>query len=187
MLEALSSPRRTSSHPRIVNEIRFGYNRNRSERLQFNSDQNLSAKYGIPGIPFTTNNGGLPSFSISDLTSFGSSEYQPTVEVQNVYQIVDSLELGKGPPFTQVWSGVEAAVSTSPFCSLPYPAGSLASTEMQRAIRTTFRIPGSALRTFCWALFREAAPLRRSSMTNFNSPAMPSICKMISKFRVSSR
>jgi hypothetical protein len=77
--------------PRLVNEIRLGYNRNRSERLQFDSDENLSAQYGIPGIPFTTNNGGLPSFTISDLTSFGSSEYQPTVEVQNVYQVIESL------------------------------------------------------------------------------------------------
>jgi len=77
--------------PRVVNEIRLGYNRNRSERLQFNSDKNLSAQFGIPGIPFSANNGGLPQFSISDLTSFGSSEYQPTVEVQNVYQFVEAL------------------------------------------------------------------------------------------------
>jgi hypothetical protein len=77
--------------PRLVNEFRLGYNRNRSERLQFNSDKNLSAQYGIPGIPFSTNNGGLPSFTISDLTSFGSSEYQPTVEIQNVYQIAEIL------------------------------------------------------------------------------------------------
>ena len=82
--------------PRIVNELRLGYNRNRSERLQFNSDKNLSALYGIPGIPFTTNNGGLPSFSIGDLTSFGSSQYQPTVEIQNVYQLVDSLSWIQG-------------------------------------------------------------------------------------------
>ena len=77
--------------PRLVNEIRLGYNRNRSERLQFNSDQNLSAQYGIPGIPFSTNNGGLPAFDISDLTSFGSSQFQPTVEFQNVYQVIESL------------------------------------------------------------------------------------------------
>ena len=83
-------------NPHVVNEIRLGYNRNRSERLQFNSDKNLSALYGIPGIPFTSNNGGLPSFSISDLQSFGSSQYQPTVEVQNVYQIVDNLSWVKG-------------------------------------------------------------------------------------------
>jgi hypothetical protein len=82
--------------PRIVNELRLGYNRNHSNRLQFNSDKNLSAQFGIPGIPFGPSNGGLPNFTIGDLTSFGSSEYQPTVEIQNVYQIVDSLSWVKG-------------------------------------------------------------------------------------------
>ncbi len=82
--------------PRIVNELRLGYNRNRSGRLQFNSDKNLSAQIGIPGIPFGPSNGGLPQFSIGDLTSFGSSEYQPTVEIQNVYQVIDSLSWVKG-------------------------------------------------------------------------------------------
>jgi Carboxypeptidase regulatory-like domain len=82
--------------PRIVNELRLGYNRNRSGRLQFNSDKNLSAQFGIPGVPFGPTNGGLPQFSIGDLTSFGSSEFQPTVEIQNVYQIIDSLSWVKG-------------------------------------------------------------------------------------------
>jgi hypothetical protein len=82
--------------PTVVNELRLGYNRNRSQRLQFDSSEDLSAKYGIPGIPFSTNNGGLPQFDIEDLTAFGSSEYQPTVEIQNVYQIIDSLSWVKG-------------------------------------------------------------------------------------------
>ena len=76
----------------LVNELRLGYSRNRSERLQFNSTKNLSAQFGIPGIPFSATNGGLPQFSIGDLgLTFGSSEFQPTVEVQNVYHINDSL------------------------------------------------------------------------------------------------
>ncbi len=82
--------------PRIVNELRLGYSRNRSERLQFNSDKNLSAEYGIPGIPYSTNNGGLPSFSVGGLSSFGSSEYQPTVETQEVYHIIDSVSIIAG-------------------------------------------------------------------------------------------
>jgi len=82
--------------PRTVNELRLGYSRNRSERLQFNANKNLSAQYGIPGIPFSTNNGGLPSFSIDDLTGFGSSQYQPTVEIQNIYHVIDSLTLIRG-------------------------------------------------------------------------------------------
>ncbi|HJZ95641.1 MAG TPA: carboxypeptidase-like regulatory domain-containing protein, partial [Candidatus Solibacter sp.] len=51
--------------PRIINEFRIGYTRLRSERLQFNSDENLSAQIGIPGIPFSPGNGGLPRFDVS--------------------------------------------------------------------------------------------------------------------------
>ena len=82
--------------PRIVNELRLGYSRNHSERLQFDANENLSAQLGIPGVPFSTNNGGLPQFSVSGLNSFGSSEYQPTVESQEVYQVIDSVSLVRG-------------------------------------------------------------------------------------------
>jgi hypothetical protein len=82
--------------PRLINELRLGYTQNESDRLQFNSDQNLSAQLGIPGIPFSTNNGGLPQFGVSGLNSFGSSEYQPTVEKQAIYQLIDSLTLIHG-------------------------------------------------------------------------------------------
>ena len=109
--------------PRIVNEIRLGYNRNRSERLQFNSDKNLSAQYGIPGIPFSSTNGGLPSFSIGDLTSFGSSQYQPTVEVQNVYQIVDSLSWVKGRHSLKMGAELKPRVDFS-ILQPPVPRGS---------------------------------------------------------------
>src|SRR5437899_1019055 len=82
--------------PRTVNELRLGYSRNRSERLQFNSDKDLSQEFGIPGVPFGPTNGGLPTFYVDGLNSFGSSEYQPTVEIQNVCHIVDSLSLIRG-------------------------------------------------------------------------------------------
>src|SRR5712692_1642208 len=97
--------------PRTVNELRLGYTRNRSERLQFNSDKNLSADLGLPGIPFGPKNGGLPAFTIDDLTSFGSSTYQPTVEIQNVYHIVDSLSLVRGRHTFKVGAAIKPRVN----------------------------------------------------------------------------
>ncbi|PYT24892.1 MAG: TonB-dependent receptor [Acidobacteria bacterium] len=97
--------------PRTVNELRLGYTRNRSERLQFNSDKNLSADLGLPGIPFGPKNGGLPAFCIDDLTCFGSSTYQPTVEVQNVYHIVDSLSLVRGKHTIKIGAEVKPRVN----------------------------------------------------------------------------
>jgi hypothetical protein len=82
--------------PRLINELRLGYTQNESDRLQFNSTLNESAQLGIPGIPFASNNGGLPQFGVSGLSSFGSAEYQPTVEKQVIEQLIDSLTLIRG-------------------------------------------------------------------------------------------
>jgi len=82
--------------PHMVNEFRAGYTRLRTERLQFNANDNLSTQVGIPGIPFTSNNGGLPRFSVSGLTSFGSATYQPTREFENVFHFIENLSIVKG-------------------------------------------------------------------------------------------
>jgi len=82
--------------PRLINELRLGYTQNESDRLQFNSTINESAQLGIPGIPFASNNGGLPQFGVSGISSFGSAEYQPTVEKQAIEQLIDSLTLIRG-------------------------------------------------------------------------------------------
>jgi hypothetical protein len=108
--------------PRTINELRLGYSRNRSERLQFNANENLSAQLGIPGIPFSTNNGGLPSFSVAGLNSFGSSEYQPTVETQEVYQIVDSLTLVRGRHTMKIGAEIKPRVNFS-ILQPPVPRG----------------------------------------------------------------
>lgn len=109
--------------PRTVNELRLGYSRNRSERLQFNSDKNLSAEYGIPGIPFGPTNGGLPQFNIYDVgTSFGSAEYQPTVEVQNVFHIIDSLSLIRGRHTLKLGAEIKPRVNFT-ILQPPYPRG----------------------------------------------------------------
>ena len=107
--------------PRIVNELRLGYSRNRSERLQFNADKNLSAELGIPGIPFSTNNGGLPQFSVGDIY-FGSSEYQPTVETQEVYHIIDSVSIIAGRHTIKIGAEIKPRVNFS-ILQPPVPRG----------------------------------------------------------------
>ncbi len=97
--------------PRTVNEFRAGYTRNRSERLQFNADQNLAANLGIPGIPFGAKNGGLPAFSIDDLVGFGSSQFQPTVELQNVFHFIDNLSLIRGRHTVKVGTEIKPRVN----------------------------------------------------------------------------
>jgi hypothetical protein len=108
--------------PRTVNELRLGYSRNRSERLQFNSDKNLSTQYGISGIPFGPTNGGLPQFNVGGLNSFGSAEYQPTVEIQNIYHIVDSLSLIRGRHTIKIGAEIKPRVNFT-ILQPPYPRG----------------------------------------------------------------
>ncbi len=110
--------------PRTVNELRLGYSRNRSERLQFNSTKNLSAQYGIAGIPFGPTNGGLPQFNVDGLNSFGSAEYQPTVEIQNIYHIVDSLSLIRGRHTIKIGAEIKPRVNFT-ILQPPYPRGEL--------------------------------------------------------------
>jgi hypothetical protein len=82
--------------PYLINEFRAGYTQAESDRLQFNSTVDESAQVGIPGIPFASNNGGFPQFNVGGLSTFGSSEYQPTVEKQVIEQFIDSLTLIHG-------------------------------------------------------------------------------------------
>jgi hypothetical protein len=110
--------------PRTVNELRLGYSRNRSERLQFNSTKNLSAQYGIQGVPFGPTNGGLPQFNVDGLTTFGSAEYQPTVEIQNIYHIVDSLSLIRGRHTIKIGAEIKPRVNFT-ILQPPYPRGEL--------------------------------------------------------------
>ena len=82
--------------PRVVNEFRAGYTRLRTERLQFNASENLSSQLGLPGIPFTNGNGGLPRFDVSGIHSFGSATFQPTAEFENVFHVLDNVSVING-------------------------------------------------------------------------------------------
>ena len=76
---------------KLVNEFRFGYNRVHSRRFQFNFNKNISADLGIPGVPFTSINGGMPEFDFGDVDSIGDPTYLPSLEIQNTYSYSDNL------------------------------------------------------------------------------------------------
>jgi hypothetical protein len=82
--------------PRVVNEFRAGYTRLRSERLQFNANDNLSAQVDLPGIPFGPGNGGLPRFNVGGVSSFGSATFQPTAEFENVFHFIETVSIISG-------------------------------------------------------------------------------------------
>jgi hypothetical protein len=81
-----------------VNEFRFGFNWIKTSRYQANSNQNISAMIGFPGVPFVagTNNGGLPQLTFSDASTLGSPTFLPAIEKQTTYQFSDTFTWIKG-------------------------------------------------------------------------------------------
>ncbi len=84
--------------PKRVNELRLGYNRLRSSRVQYFSNQDVSGEIGFPGVPYLagTNNGGLPQMTFNDASTLGSPTFLPSIEVQNTYTGSDTFTLIKG-------------------------------------------------------------------------------------------
>ncbi|HEY0307816.1 MAG TPA: TonB-dependent receptor [Acidobacteriaceae bacterium] len=74
--------------PRLVNEFRIGYNYGHLERVPFQNGANVATNLGLGGIPQP---GALPTFTVGGLASFGTPAYYPSVEFENVYQILDNL------------------------------------------------------------------------------------------------
>ncbi len=82
--------------PRLVNEFRLGYNRINSQRFQLNSDTNVSAEIGFPGVPFAPGIGGLPQLTFNDVATLGSPTFLPSKELQNSYVLSENLIWARG-------------------------------------------------------------------------------------------
>jgi Carboxypeptidase regulatory-like domain len=82
-------------NPTFINEFRFGYNWGDYENIQPNDLVNESANLGLGGVPFSGpgyyKNGGLPSVSVSGIQGFGSHGNDPSIELQNIYQVLDNI------------------------------------------------------------------------------------------------
>jgi Carboxypeptidase regulatory-like domain len=77
--------------PTFTNEFRVGYNWIHAFFHQPNIGVNLSPQLGLGGIPFSPGNGGLPYFNVTGLSTFGSAQYQPSDEAENVIQLLDNV------------------------------------------------------------------------------------------------
>ena len=82
--------------PTLANEIRFGYNRINSHRLEANANTDVSGQLGLLGVPFSPGIGGLPSICFVDISCIGSSGFLPSVEKQNSYVFNENLSWNRG-------------------------------------------------------------------------------------------
>jgi hypothetical protein len=78
--------------PTLTNEFRFGYNYGHFAGIHDNANNPTAASsLGLGGVPYSPGNGGLPYFSVSGVSSFGSPQFYATEEYENVYQILDNV------------------------------------------------------------------------------------------------
>ena len=89
----------------LSNELRFGYNWGNYQFLQANSTKDISSQLGLGGVPFEGTaepNGGLPLFTMANISNFGSRADLPSIERQNIYQILDNVTKIR-KPFPEIW------------------------------------------------------------------------------------
>lgn len=80
-------------NPRIINELRLGYNRFQQTRSAINKTDGV-AEYAIGGLDPAAQKGlnlGYPFFSINGFDAVGSSSGQPQQRQDNTYQIVNNF------------------------------------------------------------------------------------------------
>ena len=84
--------------PTFVNELRFGFNRIASARLQPNANTlGIPAQFGIQGVPQVPLNGGLGGITITGLNRLGSNDYLPSSEYSDTFQLTENVtkQLGR--------------------------------------------------------------------------------------------
>lgn len=100
-----------SFSPSLTNEARFGYNWGAFFNLQQNFDRDVATGLGIGGLPKGPDfpyNGGLPAGAVGGITTFGTGASVPSVEHQNVYQILDNLTKIAGRHSLKIGIGLQS-------------------------------------------------------------------------------
>jgi hypothetical protein len=78
--------------PSMINVARVGVNHLLTSRYgPAGTETGVPAQFGIQGIPQTTENGGLPSITMSGLNTLGSNAFLPSDEVSDTLQITDDF------------------------------------------------------------------------------------------------
>ncbi len=85
--------------PSIISETRLGFTRLVTARTQANADQDFFREFNIGGRnPFAVVglNGGLPTLNPDGYSGFGGSEWLPTQQISNVWNLIQNVAINKG-------------------------------------------------------------------------------------------
>jgi hypothetical protein len=113
--------------PSLVTESRVGFTRLVTSRIGANPGTDLFTQFGIGGYDPTTatsNNGGLPQIGFSNgYPTVGATDWVPTKEYNNVWDLVQNVALSKGAHAYKF--GFEFRSVKFPFFQVPDPHGNL--------------------------------------------------------------
>jgi hypothetical protein len=110
--------------PSMINMIRLGLNREHALWLQpYGNQMGIPAQYGIQGVPQASENGGLPFFTVGDLSTFGSHGSLPSDKYGTTPQLTDDFTFVHGSHTLK--AGIMAQRIMFPFTQPPASRGTL--------------------------------------------------------------
>jgi len=116
--------------PLLINEFRFGFNEGKfgfyQENANVPADQLVPGMGGVPFAGYPEPNGGLPWIVTSrgnlPISAAGARHDVPSIEHQNVYQILDNVTKVRGSHSLKF--GVQLESIRTSFAQAEYPRGS---------------------------------------------------------------
>jgi hypothetical protein len=124
--------------PSVVSETRASFTRLVTSRVGNAPNTDAFAQLGIGGYNPTsayTGNGGLPFLSAGGYTTFGGSEWSPTLEYNNVWDFVQNVAISKGSHALKI--GGEFRQVKFPFFQVPDPHGRVNYSSNETAFPST--------------------------------------------------
>ena len=109
----------TTLHSSLLNELRFGFNRDyaHSDPIGLQLGTSLAPGFGLTGIPVGPNTAGIPPIEINGLTRIGTSPWRPQFQISQVWQILDNLSWLEGKSQFQVRLRISANAATTSWIS----------------------------------------------------------------------
>ncbi len=78
--------------PSLTNEVHAGWSHSIERIIPFEANTlGIPDQYGIPGVPQSAGNGGLPVININGFTGLGVAAYVPTLETVTDLEILDNV------------------------------------------------------------------------------------------------
>ncbi len=129
--------------PTFVNEARVGFSRLVTARTQANSNTDEYKAFGIGGYdPTTTLNGGLPNISLGRYSGIGASNWLPTKEYNNEWDLIDNVTINRGKHSLKL--GAEWRYLHFPFFQVPEPHGEFDFGRNETAYPSLVTTPGGS-------------------------------------------